>query len=104
MSVCARTEFSSSRRTCQDCAGLARSACCTAVACDVHQPLLSPLTHSTCVHCAFVCMLLLCCCMQIDDIKKHRYDVADVLNDCCEVLGAVYCLSRVLAQLEAELA
>ncbi|KAG5187740.1 armadillo-type protein [Tribonema minus] len=41
---------------------------------------------------------------QVSDIKQHRYDVADVLRDCCQVLGAVHCLGRAVAALEGELA
>ncbi|CAM9622957.1 unnamed protein product [Discosporangium mesarthrocarpum] len=41
---------------------------------------------------------------EIDDCKRHRYEVADVLNDICKVLGGVYCLGEILKQLERELA
>lgn len=41
---------------------------------------------------------------QVDDLKRHRYDVSDVLNDCSRVLGGVTILGLVLQQLEQELA
>jgi hypothetical protein len=41
---------------------------------------------------------------QVDDLKQHRYDVSDVLTDCCRVLGGVYVLSHIVSRLEHELA
>jgi transportin-3 len=39
---------------------------------------------------------------QADDVRKHRHDVADVLNDCCRVLGGPHCLMRLTSSLEME--
>ncbi|CAN0178884.1 unnamed protein product, partial [Phaeothamnion confervicola] len=41
---------------------------------------------------------------QIDDLKRHRYDVGDLLNDCAGVLGAVDCLRLLVPELEREVA
>lgn len=39
---------------------------------------------------------------QVDDLKRHRYDVADVLRDVCRILGGVPCLRQVVFLLEQE--
>ncbi|CAB1115460.1 unnamed protein product [Ectocarpus sp. CCAP 1310/34] len=41
---------------------------------------------------------------EIDDLKRHRYDVADVLRDVCRILGGVQCLRQVVILLDQELA
>ncbi|CAM9473964.1 unnamed protein product [Scytosiphon promiscuus] len=41
---------------------------------------------------------------EVDDLKRHRYDVADVLRDVCRILGGVQCLRQVVLLLEQELA
>lgn len=38
----------------------------------------------------------------MDDLKRHRYDVADVLRDICRILGGVPCLRQVVFILEQE--
>ncbi|CAN0101819.1 unnamed protein product, partial [Ectocarpus sp. 12 AP-2014] len=42
-------------------------------------------------------------CDEIDDLKRHRYDVADVLRDVCRILGGVQCLRQVVVLLDQEL-
>ncbi|CAN0457829.1 unnamed protein product, partial [Ectocarpus sp. 8 AP-2014] len=37
-----------------------------------------------------------------DDLKRHRYDVADVLRDVCRILGGVQCLRQVVILLDQE--
>lgn len=39
---------------------------------------------------------------QVDDLKRHRYDVADVLRDVCRILGGVECLRQVVFLLKKE--
>lgn len=39
---------------------------------------------------------------QVDDLKRHRYDVADVLRDVCRILGGVECLRQVVFLLKQE--
>ncbi|CAN0113344.1 unnamed protein product, partial [Hapterophycus canaliculatus] len=39
-----------------------------------------------------------------DDLKRHRYDVADVLRDVCRIVGGVPCLQQVVLILEQEVA
>ncbi|CAN0313886.1 unnamed protein product [Pylaiella littoralis] len=41
---------------------------------------------------------------EVDDLKRHRYDVADVLRDVCRILGGVPCLRQVVFLLEQEVA
>lgn len=41
---------------------------------------------------------------EVEDVKSHRYDVADVLQDVCRILGAVPSLRQMLFILEQELA
>eukprot|EP00903_Cladosiphon_okamuranus_P011653 g10961.t1 len=41
---------------------------------------------------------------EMDDLKRHRYDVADVLRDVCRILGGVECLRQVVLLLKQELA
>lgn len=38
----------------------------------------------------------------MDDLKSHRYDVADVLQDVCRILGGVQCLRQIIFILEQE--
>ena len=40
--------------------------------------------------------------LQVDDQKRHRYDVADVLRDVSRILGGVPCLRQLVAILEQE--
>lgn len=39
---------------------------------------------------------------EVEDVKSHRYDVADVLQDVCRILGAVPSLRQMLFILEQE--
>ena len=39
---------------------------------------------------------------QVDDQKRHRYDVADVLRDVSRILGGVPCLQQLVVILEQE--
>lgn len=39
---------------------------------------------------------------EVEDVKSHRYDVADVLHDVCRVLGAVPSLRQMVLILEQE--
>eukprot|EP00752_Nemacystus_decipiens_P017466 g15660.t1 len=41
---------------------------------------------------------------EVDDLKRHRYDVSDVLRDVCRILGGVECLRQVVFLLKQELA
>ncbi|CAM9594406.1 unnamed protein product [Chrysoparadoxa australica] len=40
---------------------------------------------------------------QVDDLKRHRYDVSDVLNDCCRVLGGASCAWPLTSHLSTDL-
>ena len=39
---------------------------------------------------------------EVDDLKRHRYDVADALRDVGRILGSVPCLRQVVTILEQE--
>lgn len=39
---------------------------------------------------------------EVDDLKRHRYDVADALRDVMRIIGGVSCLRQVLSILKQE--
>ena len=39
---------------------------------------------------------------QVDDLKRRRYDVSDVLRDVCRILGGVECLRQAVFLLKRE--